>query len=104
MKEEQNNNNAQEQQLYIADVSCYAIFKRVPSQYLRITGLFIGKVKVATYCMDGNSPKDDPCKYVVNSPLPTIKDQIGRFETEEECKQACIRVAKVFCEQLQHCS
>lgn len=104
MKEEQNNNNAQEQQLFIADVSCCAYFKIVPTQYLSITGLFIGKVKIATYCMDGCSSKDDPCKYVVNSPLPTIKDQIGRFETEEECKQACIRVAKVFCKQLQHCS
>ena len=104
MKEKQNNNNAQEQQLFIADVSCCAYFKRVPTQYLSITGLFIGKVKVATYRMDGCSSKDDPCKYVVNSPLPTIKNQIGRFETEEECKQACIRVAKVFCEQLQHCS
>jgi hypothetical protein len=102
MKEEQNGNNAQEQQLFIADVSCCAYFKKVPTQYLSITGLFIGKVKVATYCMDGCSSKDDPCKYVVNSPLPTIKDQIGRYETEEECKQACIRVAKVFCEQLQH--
>lgn len=101
---EQMLNNAQTPLLHIADVSCSAIWKNVPSQYLSITGLFIGKVKVATYCMDGCSSKDDPCKYVVNSPLPTIKDQIGRYETEEECKQACIRVAKVFCEQLQHCS
>lgn len=104
MKEEQNNNNAQERQFFIADVSCCAIWRKIPSQYLSITGLFIGKVKVATYCMDGCNSKYDPCKYVVNSPLPTIKDQIGRFETEEECKQACIRVAKVFCEQLRHCS
>ena len=95
----------QEQQvdaLHIADVSCRAIWKKVPSQYLSITGLFIGKVKVASYCMDWCSSKDDPKKYVVNSTLPTIKDTIGRFETEEECKQACIRVANVFCEQLQH--
>lgn len=88
----------------IADISCYAYFKRVPTQYLHIIGLFIGKVKVATYYIDGCSSKDDPCKYVVNSPLPTIIDQIGRFETEEECKQACIRVAKVFCNQLQNCA
>ena len=52
--------------------------------------------------MDGCSSKNDPKKYVVNSTLPTIKDTIGRFETEEECKQACVRVANVFCEQLQH--
>ena len=100
--EEQTQKEPQTEALHIADVSCCAIWRKIPSQYLSITGLFIGKVKVATYCMDGCSSKDDPCKYVVNSPLPTIKDQIGRFETEEECKQACIRVAKVFCEQLQH--
>ena len=101
-KEEQTPDNPQVEALHIADVSCRAIFKKVLSQYLSITGLFIGKVKVASYCMDGCSAKDDPKKYVVNSTLPTIKDTIGRFETEEECKQACIKVAKVFCEQLQH--
>jgi hypothetical protein len=102
MNKKQNNNNAQEQQLFIAYISCCVYFKRIPTQHLNITGLFIGKVKIATYCMDGLSLKDDPCKYVVNSPFPPIKDQIGRFETEEECKQACIRVAKVFCDQLQN--
>lgn len=101
-KENKNLNEAENSALNIADVSCRAIWKKVPSQYLSITGLFIGKVKVASYCMDGCSSKDDPKKYVVNSALPTIKDTIGRFETEEECKQACIRVAKFFCEQLQH--
>jgi hypothetical protein len=100
--EEQTPKEPQIEALHIADVSCRAIWKKVPSQYLSITGLFIGKVKVASYCMDGCSSKDDSKKYVVNSTLPTIKDTIGRFETEEECKQVCIRVAKVFCEQLQH--
>jgi hypothetical protein len=99
---EQTPKEPQAEALHIADVSCRAIWKEVPSQYLSITGLFIGKVKVASYCMDGCSSKDEPKKYVVNSTLPTIKDTIGRFETEEECKQVCIRVAKVFCEQLQH--
>ena len=102
MKKEEDNEQAQEQQLFIADVSCCAVFREVPTQYLSVTGLFIGKVKVATYCMDGCNTKGSDDRYVVNSPLPTIKDQIGRFTTEEECKQACIRVAKVFCEQLQH--
>lgn len=101
-KEEQDANTPHVDALHIADVSCCAIFKKVPSQYLSITGLFIGKVQVASYCRDGCSSKDDPKKYVVNSILPTIKNTIGRFETEEECKQACIRVAKVLCEQLQH--
>jgi hypothetical protein len=100
-KEEQTPKEPQAEVLHIADVSCRAIWKKVPSQYLSITGLFIGKVKVASYCMDGCSSKDDTKKYVVNSTLPTIKDTIGRFETEEECRQTCIRVAKVFCEQLQ---
>ena len=102
MNTEKTMNEAQSEALHIADVSCRAIWKKVPSQYLSITGLFIGKLKVASYCMDGCSTKDNPKKYVVNSTLPTIKDTIGRFETEEECKQACIKVAKVFCEQLQH--
>lgn len=100
--EEQIPKELQIEVLHIADVSCRAIWKKVPSQYLSITGLFIGKVKVASYCMDGCSSKDDSKKYVVNSTLPTIKDTIGRFDTEGECKQVCIKVAKVFCEQLQH--
>ena len=100
--EEQTAKEPQAEALHIADVSCRAIWKKVPSKYLSITGLFIGKVKVASYCMDGCSSKDELKKYVVNSTLPTIKYTIGRFETEEECEQACIRVAKVFCEQLQH--
>jgi hypothetical protein len=102
MSEEKTLNETKIEALHIADVSCRAIFKKVPSQYLSITGLFIGKIKVASYCMDGCSSKDDPKKYVVNSTLPSIKDTIGRFETEEECKQVCIHVAKVFCQQLQH--
>ncbi len=93
-------NTPQPAALHIADISCTAIWRRVPSQYISITGLYIGKVMVASYCMDGTSSKPDPKKYVVNSSLPTIKDQIGRFETEEECKKACIEVAKVFCRQL----
>ena len=88
----------------IHNVSCCAVWKTVPTRYLHVQGLFIGKVKVATYCMDGTGSKSDPKKYIVNSPLPTIKDVIGRFETEEECKQACIRVGKLFVDQLQHCS
>ena len=102
MSEEKISNETKTEALHIADVSCRAIFKKVPSRYLSITGLFIGKIKVASYCMDGCSSKDDPKKYVVNSTLPSMKDTIGRFETEEECKQACIHVAKVFCQQLQH--
>ena len=102
MSEEKISNETKTEALHIADVSCRAIFKKVPSRYLSITCLFIGKIKVASYCMDGCSSKDDPKKYVVNSTLPSMKDTIGRFETEEECKQACIHVAKVFCQQLQH--
>jgi hypothetical protein len=88
----------------IHNVSCCAVWKTVPTRYLHVTGLYIGKVKVATYCMDGTGSKGDSKKYIVNSPLPTIKNVIGRFETEEECRQACINVGKFFVKQLQHCS
>jgi len=93
-----------EQAFATHNVSCCAVWKTVPTRYLHVKGLFIGKVKVATYCMDGTGSKGDAKKYIVNSHLPTIKDVIGRFETEEQCKQACIRVGKLFMEQLQHCS
>ena len=97
--------NENEQAFAIHNVSCCAVWKTVPTQYLHVKGLYIGKVKVATYCMDGMvSKKGDSKKYIVNSPLPTIKDVIGRFETEEECKQACINVGRLFIKQLQHCS
>jgi hypothetical protein len=93
--------DANDESFHVAEVSLRAIFKKVPSQYPSVTGLYIGKVKVASYCMDGISSKTDPKKYAVNSSLPTIKDHLGRFETEEECKEVCIRVAKVFCQQLE---
>ena len=102
MKEEQNNNNAQEQQLFIADVSCYAIWKEIPSRYVPATALYIGKVEIARYFYDGLTNRDDENKYKVISKLPSIKEVIGKFKDEESCRSVCIRVAKVFCEQLQH--
>lgn len=90
------------EKLFIANIECYTYFKKISSQYLSITGLFIGKVKIASYCMDGCNSKDDPHKWVVNSDLPTIKDEIGRYKTEDECKQICLKVAKVFCDQLKY--
>lgn len=87
---------------HVADISCHATWKKVQSQYIDITGLYIGKVKVASYCWDGACSRTETRKYSVSSQLPTIKSHIGRFETEEECRQACIEVAQVFCKQLQY--
>jgi hypothetical protein len=86
---------------HIADLNCYAKWKNVPSNYLSIRALYIGKVKIASYCMDGLNSKQDNKKYTVDSRLPTIKNHLGRFETEEECQEMCMKVARVFCKQLQ---
>ena len=99
-KETQNTELSTDKSLHIADVSCRAIFKKVPSEYLSITGLFIGKLRVASYYIDYLSSIDDTKKYVVNSYVPSVILKTERFETEEECKQVCIKIAKLFCKQL----
>lgn len=89
------------QDVFSATINVCAVWKNVPSQYLSITGLYIGKVKVASYCQNGRNDKSDPKKYSVSSSLPTMKSDLGRFETEEECRAVCIKVARVFCGQLE---
>tara|TARA_R110002051_G_scaffold318959_1_gene402179 strand:+ start:453 stop:761 length:309 start_codon:yes stop_codon:yes gene_type:complete len=102
MKDEQNNNNAQDQQLFIADVSCCASWKKIESRYVPATALMIGKIEVARFFYDGVTRGD--LKYKCTSKIPTIKNDLGNYKTEDECRSVCLKVAKTFCEQLQHCS
>ena len=102
MNNEQNSNNAETQQLNIADVSCFAIFKTIESRYVPATGIFIGKVEIARYYYDGVTNGNK--KYKVTSKIPTLKNDLGNYETTNECIDVCINAAKVFCKQLQHCN
>lgn len=90
--------------LHIADVKCSAIWKNIESKYSSSKGLYIGKIKVAEYFWDGMRPKGDTKVYKVTSSIATIKSDLGNYETEDECKALCIKIAKVFCEQLGHCT
>ena len=102
MSKEQNNNNAQDQKLFIADVSCFAFWKRIESRYVPATALMIGKIEVARFFYDGVTRGD--LKYKCTSKIPTIKNDLGNYKNEDECRSVCLKVAKTFCEQLQHCS
>jgi hypothetical protein len=87
--------------IHIADIICNAVWKNIPRTYVNSTGLFIGKVKIAEYYFDGTRPRNDPKQYRVSSSLPTIKQNLGNYETTEECEAVCINVAKTFCKQLE---
>ena len=84
-----------------ANVNCRAFWKDVSGKYIRSTGLFIGKVLVASYSYNGIRSKDAVNeKYVVNSTLPGIKSELGKYATEEECQFRCIKVAQHFLKML----
>lgn len=85
--------------IHIADISCMAQFKILPSNYVQITGMFIGKFKIASYCLDRLGSKSD--KYIVKCHLSTITQENNKFDTEKECKDECIRLANEFINQLK---
>lgn len=86
-----------------ANVSCRAFWKDISGQYISGTGLFIGKVLVASYSYNGMRSKDSVNEaYVVNSTLPGIKSKLGKYATVEECQARCIEVAKHFLGMLSH--
>jgi hypothetical protein len=90
--------------LHIADVKCSAIWKDDLGKYVSSKGLYIGKIKVAGYYYDRMRAKGDPLTYKVTSPIATIKSDLGNYATTEECKALCEKVARLFCEQLGHCT
>lgn len=49
----ENKETNSEEKVHIADISCDVIFKVIPTRYLHVIGLFMGKVQIASYCMDG---------------------------------------------------
>jgi len=101
MSKEQNNQK-ENKALHIADVSCCASWKRIESRYVPATALLIGKIEVARFFYDGVTRGD--LKYKCTSKISTIKNDLGNYKTEDECRSVCLKVAKTFCEQLQHCN
>lgn len=86
-----------------ANVSCRAFWKDITGQYITGTGLFIGKVLVASYSYNGMRSKDAVNEtYVVSSTLPGIKSKLGKYATVEECQLRCIEVAQHFLKMLGH--
>jgi hypothetical protein len=81
---------------HLADVSLYAEWKVVPSRYLHVIGLYIGRFKVASYCMDGINSKSDPKAWSVSSNISNIKLNNYRFEKEQECRDKCLEIANMF--------
>ena len=86
-----------------ANVSCRAYWKDVSGKYISSTGLFIGKILVATYSYNGIRSKDAVNEdYIVTSSVPGIKSTLGKYGTVEECQAKCIQVAQHFLVMLGH--
>lgn len=101
-KEEKNIEEEIIEALSKTNVSCSASWKRIESRYVPATALMIGKVEVARFFYDGVTRGD--LKYKCTSKMPTIKNDLGNYKTEDECRSVCLKVAKIFFEQLQHCN
>lgn len=86
--------------IQVGSLVCFAYFKDEQTRYSSGISLFIGKVKIASCFYDATRTKGDPLKFRVTSRLPTIKETIGWYETEEKAKAVCLEVARVFCKQL----
>lgn len=76
-------------------------WKEIASVYSVSYTLYIGRVRVVSFHYDGGRQSGDKQKYQVSSTLPSIKSNLGRYETEQEAREMCINVAKVFLKQLQ---
>jgi hypothetical protein len=84
-------------------VSCRAYWKDVSGKYINSTGLFIGKILVATYSYNDIRSKDAVNEdYIVTSSVPGIKSTLGKYGTVEECQAKCIQVAQHFLVMLGH--
>lgn len=87
--------------IFIADVKCNAHWRNNYGQYASGEALYIGKIKIASYHYDSMRPRNESRVYKVTTSLTTIKSDLGNFETIEECKTVCLKVAHIFCKQLQ---
>lgn len=86
-----------------SNISCRAYWKDVSGKYINSTGLFIGKILVATYSYNGIRSKDAVNEdYIVTSSVPGIKSILGKYGTEEECQARCIGVAQHFLKMLEY--
>ena len=63
-----------------------AQFRNIKSNYTHTPGLYIGKILVASFYYDGTRTHGDSLKYKVSSTLPSIKRELGHFETTKECE------------------
>ena len=75
-------------------------WKELNQKYISATAIFIGKLKVAEYFYDGMRPKGDPKQYRVSSSCPGIKENLGNYETVEECEKLCLEVADTMIKRL----
>jgi len=83
------------------NVSCRSYWKDISGKYGSGTGLFIGKILVATYSFNGIRPKGAVNEdYVVTSFVPGIKSMLGKYGTVEECQARCIEVVQHFLRML----
>lgn len=56
----------------------------------------IGKVKVGGYSIDGMNNRNSLDKYGCHCNLPGIKGHLGRYETDEQCKEVLQKAITIF--------
>ena len=70
-------------------------WKAQRGQYSNGKDAFIGKVKVGSIGWNGID-RDTNLRYIAYSKLPSVKDQLGKYPTEQEAMNEVERITKVW--------
>jgi hypothetical protein len=86
--------------LQLGKVNCIAEWKNENNEYTNLKSLYIGKIKIASYCFDGTTSKSDVKKYRVYTYFLSLKPEFTKFETPKECEDICLKIANTFVKDL----
>lgn len=85
-----------ERKLYLS-ANCIARWAVEKKKENRIA-LFLGKIKIASFHENTTNPSQK--KFVVTCRIPTIKRNLGSFDTTYECVKECEDVANFYISQI----
>ena len=76
-------------------------FEKVSYRYTSTNYFKIGDVIIAEYRYDGTRAKNDPKKYILTTHVKGLKEVIGHYETEQECKDMCEKIGLFYIKMLE---
>lgn len=85
-----------ERRLYLS-ANCTAKWE-VVSKKENTLSLFLGKIKIASFHENTTDPNQK--KYIVTCRIPTVKRNLGTFDTMHECVKECEAVANFYISQI----